>query len=367
MYSQIVVLRHEQIANTLHVDFHVADSDGVLDVTRGCEDARKDLFDDTRDHTLASIVVDVASHHSIRLARSSLPVGEDGAVVSIENIVDGRADRVIEYINLARAHIEDSIEGEGPGGLLGLHACQLGVASSVCTLVPWTWTYVDRTCVLGLEVNDRLTTAGNLNLVLWTETRHHCIVVGSVLVASARTHRPHRIVPLMELLLQCQISVMLVAHRNLERNVRHDCETLQYLGPAASLEVHLSVWGGDIRCGPSGSGAVIPSHVAGVLRVVGEGNEGPAAVRGKTNQSAPSNANATVQGIWGDGQRYLVHPGGEERRGRWLLGLDFGLGLELGLSSSRGERACLASLLLRRPGSGLRCTAGRGRLMDDLR
>jgi len=88
---------------------------------------------------------------------------------------------------------------------------------------------------------------------------------------------------------------------------------LQYLGPAASLEVHLSVWGGDIRCGPSGSGAVIPSHVAGWLRVVGEGNEGPAAVRGKTNQSAPSNANATVQGIWVDGQRYLVHPGGEER------------------------------------------------------
>ena len=154
----------------------------------------------------------------------------------------------------------------------------------------------------------------------------------------------------MELLLQCQISVMLVAHRNLERNVRHDCETLQYLGPAASLEVHLSVCGEDIRCGPSGSGAVVPSHVAGVLRVVGEGNEGPAAVRGKTNQSAPSNANATVQGIWGDGQRYLVYPGADagDRLGLGLiLDLIFRLGLGVGLSSSKGERAFLASLLLR--------------------
>jgi hypothetical protein len=43
-----------------------------------------------------------------------------------------------------------------------------------------TGTYVDRTCVLRLEVNDGLTTAGNLDLVLRAETRHHCIVPPSV-------------------------------------------------------------------------------------------------------------------------------------------------------------------------------------------
>lgn len=47
-------------------------------------------------------------------------------------------------------------------------------------LLPKAETYIDRTCVVGLEVYDGLTTAGNLDLVLRAEPRHHCIVASSV-------------------------------------------------------------------------------------------------------------------------------------------------------------------------------------------
>jgi hypothetical protein len=40
--------------------------------------------------------------------------------------------------------------------------------------------YLDRTCVLRVEVNNRLSAAGNLDLVLWAEPRHDCIVPPSV-------------------------------------------------------------------------------------------------------------------------------------------------------------------------------------------
>jgi hypothetical protein len=41
------------------------------------------------------------------------------------------------------------------------------------------WTYLDRTCVLRVEVDDGLAAAGDLDLVLRAEPRHDCIVLRS--------------------------------------------------------------------------------------------------------------------------------------------------------------------------------------------
>jgi hypothetical protein len=41
--------------------------------------------------------------------------------------------------------------------------------------------YLESTCVLGVELYYRLSAAGNFNLVLRAEPRHHCIVPQSVI------------------------------------------------------------------------------------------------------------------------------------------------------------------------------------------
>jgi hypothetical protein len=121
VHRQVVVLWHQQITNAFHVNLHVANSNRVLDVAGRCEDACEDLLNDTGNDTLADVVVDVATHHGVRFSGTRLSIGKDGTIVTVEDIVDGRTDRVVEDVDLARAHVEDSVEGEGPGGLLGLH------------------------------------------------------------------------------------------------------------------------------------------------------------------------------------------------------------------------------------------------------
>lgn len=154
-------------------------------------------------------------------------------------------------------------------------------------------TYVDRTCVLRLEVNDGLTTAGNLNLVLRAETRHHYNSPPSVTRVLPCVCYSRRSVPLMVLLLHCRISLMLIAHRILGNDVRHTCEALQSLGPTASVYLRLWVRGRNGRCKPSGmcccGAVVVLSRLVGSWRVVGESNY-PRRRLGENKSKRPRNA-----------------------------------------------------------------------------
>jgi hypothetical protein len=89
-------------------------------------------LDDAWDDTLSDFVVHVATHHRVRLSRSCLTIGEDCSVVSIQDVVDGGTDGVIEDIGLPGVHVENAIEGEGPGGLLGLYTWVLATVLGSC-------------------------------------------------------------------------------------------------------------------------------------------------------------------------------------------------------------------------------------------
>ena len=118
--GQIVVLGREEVTDPLHVDFHVADSDSVFDRARTRHDAGKNLLHDTRNDTPPVLVIDVGSHHGVRLARTRLAIGKDGAVVTVEDVVDGGPDGEVENVELFARHVEHTIEGERALGLPGL-------------------------------------------------------------------------------------------------------------------------------------------------------------------------------------------------------------------------------------------------------
>lgn len=81
--------------------------------------------------------------------------------------------------------------------------------------------------------------------------------------------------------------------------------------------------------------------------------KGPAAVRGKTNQSVPSNANAKGKVSGSGWQRYLVYPG-KRPVIAWMR--------EQQRAVVRLWRRCCA-----RPGSVLKCRPSIGLLIDDRR
>ena len=148
VHGQVVVVRYQQIANLLHVNLHVADFDGELDVPIAGHDRVEDLLDDSRNDTLGLGLVDVGAHHGVCLSRTSLAIGEDGAVVASQHIVDCAADRVVKDILLGGVDGEDSVEGEGRGGVLA----------------------GDSEGFLGLEADDLLAVCLALDAVLRPET-----------------------------------------------------------------------------------------------------------------------------------------------------------------------------------------------------
>lgn len=147
---EIVVLRNEKISDPLHVDLHVAHPDRVLDISRARENARENLLNYSGNDALLVFIINIGAHHCVRLSGTCLAVCEDCAIVAIEDIVDGGSDGEVEDICLTRRHIEDTIEGEGPLGLVR----------------------VDSACVLGIEVDNGLTAAGNLDFVLRSKPRN---------------------------------------------------------------------------------------------------------------------------------------------------------------------------------------------------
>ena len=118
VHGQVVVSWDQQITNLLHVDLHVADLDGELDAAVAAHNRVEDLLDNPRNDTLGFLISNLSSaHHGVRLSRTGLAVGEDGAVVTGKHIVDRAADGVVEDIVLGGVGGEHSVEGEGGGGV----------------------------------------------------------------------------------------------------------------------------------------------------------------------------------------------------------------------------------------------------------
>ena len=91
-----------------------------------------------------------------------LTVGEDGAIVPIHNILDGRSDREIEDIGLLRGHVEDSVESKG--------RIRLGRLDwSVYWAGGCGGTYTESAGFIALELDNGFAAMGNFDLILRAE------------------------------------------------------------------------------------------------------------------------------------------------------------------------------------------------------
>lgn len=107
-----------------------------------------------------------------------MTVRENGAIVAVEDIVDGGADREIEDVLLLAVHVKHLIEREGPCRLLGLcnllalHRAVEHLLSVCMALVKRMRTHVENTCILRLERHDRLASQLDLGAVLRSKPRN---------------------------------------------------------------------------------------------------------------------------------------------------------------------------------------------------
>ena len=59
MHRQVVIVRYKQIANFLHVDFHITNPYCILNVTWTLQDAGKHLFDNPRYYPSLVIILNI--------------------------------------------------------------------------------------------------------------------------------------------------------------------------------------------------------------------------------------------------------------------------------------------------------------------
>ncbi len=124
-------------------------------------DVFKDLLGDAWNDTFEIVIVDVRAHHCESLTGTSLTVGKDGTVVTIEDIVDGFLDTEFEDISLHGVHREDSIEDEAAS-----FRTRGGDASS----------HLDKGTIIA-EVDDNIASLPLLNRVRRTETTDYLDIV----------------------------------------------------------------------------------------------------------------------------------------------------------------------------------------------
>lgn len=103
MYAVCLQLTSQKIANLFQVNFHVGNFDEVLEMRVTFDNRLKDLLRDPGNNTLKLIVVDISTlcptpsvnfwtaywtthHHGECLSTACLPVCEDCAIVTIEDI-----------------------------------------------------------------------------------------------------------------------------------------------------------------------------------------------------------------------------------------------------------------------------------------
>ena len=72
----------------------------------------EDVLDDAWDDTSEIAIGQVSAHHGEGLAGARLSVSKDGAVVAVEDVVDGRLDGVVEDILLGRVDVKYPVESK---------------------------------------------------------------------------------------------------------------------------------------------------------------------------------------------------------------------------------------------------------------
>lgn len=109
--SNVARLTIKEVSNFVQIDFKIGNFNVKLDVLVHRVDVVEDVVHDSRydAHVLA-----IVEHtlHRVRLARRRLAVGEDGAVVAAEHILDDRLRRLIVHLLLAGVRLEYFVEGE---------------------------------------------------------------------------------------------------------------------------------------------------------------------------------------------------------------------------------------------------------------
>ena len=73
----------------------------------------------SRHNTSAFLLVKVVALHRVRLARTCLPVGHDGAVKTLQDVVEDGLSHFFEHFFLGGIHLKNTVEHEAD--LLCLH------------------------------------------------------------------------------------------------------------------------------------------------------------------------------------------------------------------------------------------------------
>ena len=110
VHGQVGLGDVEQVAYLVQVDLEVADLDLELDARVHRVDVREYVLDDARYDALELLARQHALHR-VRLARRRLTVGEYGAVVAGEDVVDDLLGGGRVHALLARVRLEHAIEG----------------------------------------------------------------------------------------------------------------------------------------------------------------------------------------------------------------------------------------------------------------
>ena len=101
----------QQVVRALVVDLDEANLQLVADLLRSLAELLEDVTQNAGNN--AAVLPVVPAAHREGLARPGLPVGEDGAVVAVEAVVDDRLGDLLEDVVLGGAVGEDAVEGEG--------------------------------------------------------------------------------------------------------------------------------------------------------------------------------------------------------------------------------------------------------------
>lgn len=102
---QVTLARVQQVLDFLIVDLDEADLDAELGVLRLCRDLLEETRDHARDDSACLLVFNVFTGHGVGFSRASLPVGEDRAVVAIEDAVDDGTHSFVVDLLLRAVHV----------------------------------------------------------------------------------------------------------------------------------------------------------------------------------------------------------------------------------------------------------------------
>jgi hypothetical protein len=107
---QIIFLWIQQISNLLIVDLNEGDFDCEFNFLRRCLDLLKDASHHSRNNTFLLLVVNVWSQHGVSLSGTSLSVGKDSPVETLQHTGDDGQHRCVVDVHLSATGVEAVIE-----------------------------------------------------------------------------------------------------------------------------------------------------------------------------------------------------------------------------------------------------------------